>query len=330
MPIRYGVVIPGKVESVHCFQSYFETFRRRRYSFLEAIHLKGVSMFDKVGKVLTSFCLLCSCPVVFGQQAAFFGHGSIVVIVREEHRILIGADSMEVWSNKKPTYDECKITPLGDSVVFSAVGHVNIGEKQSDSGISAHELAKTAFLKFKDVPNSDARTRNMADYWGKAVRDRMRAVAKYARIPVDVHNAVVTALFMSLPEVSKPATWPIYVVEITAKSPKVKGGSQIPGYIVQPASISIGYFRLLGKNNIDLVAEFVSGQTLRSASVWSKMQAVVRANSTIDANAFGIESAIAAVEEWAPKEPIGGKTDVLELTRSGFDWLVVKDNCREQ
>ena len=270
-------------------------------------------------------------PAALAQYTGFVGYGSIVVVIREENRILIGADSMETWSDKHPTYDECKITPLGDSVIFSAVGSVDAGDEKVGVIYSAHEIAKETFAKFKDLPNTNSRTRKMADYWGRVVLNRMRdAIAKHIHFATDADNAIMTALFISVPETSKPTTWPIYEVQVTAKSPKARAGPQAPAYIVQPASIPTGNFRLLGPKYRDLVGEFVSAQTPRSVAANNKMLTVLRANPTIDSDAFTLQAAIAALEDWAPNEPIGGKTDILELTRSGFDWIAVKENCRKQ
>jgi hypothetical protein len=291
-----------------------------------------VAVLNNIGKALAGFCLVCSCPASLAQYTGFVGYGSIVVVIREENRILIGTDSMETWSNKQPTYDECKITPLGYSTIFSAVGHVDTGDEKVGFTYRAHKIAKETFARFKDLPNTNSRTRKMADYWGQAIRDRMRdVIAKHIRFPTYAGNSVVTAIFISTPDTLRPATWRIYEVEVTAKPPKAPGGPQIPAYIVQPASIPTGNFRLLGTKYRDLVGEFISAQTPRSVAANNKMLTILRANPTIDADAFTLQSAIAAVEGWAaPNEPIGGKTDILELTRSGFDWIVVKDNCRQQ
>jgi hypothetical protein len=249
-------------------------------------------------------------------------------------RVLIAADSKQMRPfGEEPSYSECKITPLGDTTVFSAVGGVKAMQKKTGKIVySAHELAKATFARFKELPNTDSRTLKMAKYWGQAMSDQMRAaIAKGGTVqPLSAEGNIMTGFFVSTPELTKSTHWPVYRIDIIATLPKAKGSLETIRYIVAPENIPVGSVVTVGPEYRALVGEFISEQTPRSVAAKNKMRTVLRSNPTIDQDAFSLESVIAAVEEWATDGHIGGQTDILELTHSGSDWLAVKDNCRKQ
>jgi hypothetical protein len=129
---------------------------------------EGMATLNNIGKALAGFCFVCTCPALLTQSAEVVLHGSIVLVVRENNRILFAGDSMGIDSGREATYSSCKITPLGDTI-FSAVGNIDVGNEKAGKRVflyEAHELAKATFARFKDMPNTDSRTRRTADYWG--------------------------------------------------------------------------------------------------------------------------------------------------------------------
>lgn len=291
-------------------------------------------MANNVVKVLAYFCFICGTPALFSQSTTIVLHGTIVLVLRENDRIIIAADSMtkEELGKAKPTYNACKINRLGNSTFFSATGRIFLGDKKGRERVfvfKAHDLSKQAFARFKEEPNTDARTKRMAKFWGNSICNRLRAyVANGHHVPSDPDGQILSGIFVSA---LAGTDWSIYRVTIMTQPSKSRKSLQTFTAQVEPSTFPVGSAAELGVDYHELIAEFMSEQTARSIKANKKMRDILQSNPTIDVDAFRLESIIAALEEWTgPDVDIGGEIDVLELTRNSTHWLRVKDECRDQ
>ena len=291
-------------------------------------------MLNNLGKTLAGFCLVCSCPAALLQPAGIVDHGTIVLILHKNDRILVAADSkLSGGGRDAPRFNECKIPPLGQWVFFTAVGNAEMGDLKDGKPFviyKARELSEESFARFRKEPNTNSRTKKMADYWGQTVRNQISAyIAARHWVPTyrtEQGPEVLKGIFASN---TPPSNWAIYEVRISADRPKSQEVLQTITYHVDPKSIPPNLKLALNGEYRGLVGEFVSVQTPRSIAANKKMLTIIQSNPTIDADAFGLEFTVSSVEEWAgPHSDIGGDVDVLELNSTGVHWLKVKEGCR--
>jgi hypothetical protein len=191
----------------------------------------------------------------------------------------------------------------------------------------AHDLAKEAFERFKSEPNTDSRTRSIANYWGGATARIRNLAATHQDVQIKPGDEVLRGFFFSN---AKKKGWSIYMVPIEARQDRTKGIAPIITYAVNPWLYSRDDMPIFESGGHNLVGEFLSGKTQRSIAAENKTLETIKSHPGTDEDAFKLESAIVTAEDWEPHADFGGSVDVIELTRRGTHWLKVKDKCKNQ
>jgi hypothetical protein len=276
-----------------------------------------MATFNLLVKIFTCLCFAGG-PALLG-QSLFTSGGTLIVIELDNDRMLAGADSKEVGVSAGQ--ERCKITQLSDNVFFGAAGDTTVMDGNS-LGLAAiydaHVVAKQAFEKFKQKSNSDLRTRQIANEWGRIIKGRIeRIISNNPKNPPPIKT--VQGVFIGN---TFNKEWSIYTINLVVL-PASKG-KKLPtvSFGVRPSvptpSNNVAF---LGAGGV-YAAEFYAGRTGRAYEARRVNEYLISTTPGVDRSEFTMESAINAAEQWAPPEAgVGGDIVVIELKNGSIRWI---------
>ena len=264
--------------------------------------------------------------------------GTIIAVQFYAGRFLVGADSRGSGEGVDPKDidKECKITPLGEKMFFAMTGKTKVWDKSDRKTllVDAHSAAKQAFRRFRSEPNTRGHIKNIADRWAAIVKSEF---AEWSQLdPSEFvketsEDYLASAVFGGTMSDGTLTAYIVYVQPYdepmlnTARKPHVK--THVIPWNYNPSSTG----QVWGAQDKDGVTEFYGGTSERADAARARLRRAIASTPNADAEALTMQFAIKAALDWAiHKDEVGGKIDILELTRGGsVRWIAVKPACQD-
>ena len=275
------------------------------------------------------------CAILFSgfvlNAAARTEFGTIVVLNSSQNEVVVAADSRSTVGARHFD-DRCKITALGNSLLFAASGYTGEGTFDAVSGRplhlrwDTHRIAREEFLRLARERETRAVPLELARAWGGRVTQRVESDLASDRNSVLASldgDVVTSAVFAGFDE-GALLTVTAQITYVLTRRPQLR--FQVINVNRSPRAVFLGE---------DAVAEeFVADQTKR-AKAWNA-EAKTEATSAKDQVAFYSKRfAQLSVRYDRGKtlngrivHDLGGPIDVVRLRRGGgIDWIERKPNC---
>jgi hypothetical protein len=257
------------------------------------------------------------------------GTGTLVILDSSQDEIVVAADSrMHVASTHQKFDNRCKVTALGNELIFAASGTTYAFSRDGGIVWDVHTIARDVFVRLSKKIAKEPMPLRLANAWGDQVKEKLNA--DLMRNPQETlqgayENTLVSAIFAGFYEGS-----PLVVVgEFTFKTAST-------GQIETEFSffdVAKGpTWEMIG--NTDIAYELFEGRSSR-AHQWSQ-DVNARIPKDGDPLAFKIIDAVRFSMENYPLvkigdemfQPIGGPIDAVRLKRKGgIEWIQRKQNC---
>ncbi len=252
--------------------------------------------------------------------------GTVVILTSSENEIVVAADS-RTHSGVSYVDSRCKITALGNKLIFAASGHTGFGPLSGPFIWDTHAIARQEFLRLTHKHTPQGLTLLLAKSWGKLAKKKLKADLVRDRegtISGVTGNTLSSALFASFED---DGIW-IVTVRLTYF---YKGSSPHTNFMIdkvlrEPKSVQMG--------ETDIANELLVGKTERALHWRQRVGAeivnddlVFTATRLVQAT---IEYQSGKIIRGQPVQVVGGRVDVVELKRNvGIRWHARKCNCPE-
>jgi hypothetical protein len=256
--------------------------------------------------------------------------GTLVILTSSQDELVMAADSMS-HSSTMEFKDRCKITALGDQLVFAATGNTAYGTSDMRTIYwDGHTIAKKLFTHLAIKRAAEPMPLRLAKAWGEEMKTKFEAEARKDSASLAFgtdDNVLAAAMFAGFLD-----HFPyIVITQITyRKSPQghYSFNSEITNTFQRPINIKIG--RTL------IADELFDGKTPRAVQwKYSVGRLIVKSPSDDPLGLWAGEAIQYSIDHYPLVNiggkmlpPLGGPVDIVRLRQGkGMDWIRVKDNC---
>jgi len=255
--------------------------------------------------------------------------GTLIVLNASQDEIVVAADSRS-YSAVAQFDDRCKITALGNQLIFAASGDTGYGPTNGRPLYwDSHTIAKKIFLRLSQKRATQPMPLRIAQAWGKEIKDRIQADFKRDG-PEGVlfgveGNTLTSAVFAGFYE-SAPLIVIAEVTYNTSAEGHVEINFAITNVFRKPKTVQIG--------RVDIANEFFAGKTPRSIQ-WRRELALAEPPDSDTVAVRAIYAVRLSIDNY-PLVNIGGKMlaatggpiDAVRLRMgNSIDWIQRKANC---
>jgi hypothetical protein len=255
--------------------------------------------------------------------------GTLIVLNASQNEIVVAADSRSL-SEVAQFDNRCKITALGNQLIFAASGDTGYGPTDGRSLYwDAHTIAQMIFLRLYREKTAKPMPVRLAETWGKEVKSKLKSDLKRDKqgtLCGVEDNTLTSALFAGFYDgspfiITGAITYSISPNGVVATS------FSITNIFRRPQAVFLG--------REDIANELFTGKTPRSVQ-WRQSVAMMTTPSD-DAIALpAIEAIRFSIEHYPLKNiggellpPIGGPIDAVRLTQAkGVEWIQRKESCQ--
>lgn len=263
--------------------------------------------------------------------AAQIESGTLIVLNASQDEIAVAADSF-AYSAVAQFNDRCKITALGNQIIFAASGDTAYGP--TDGGPlywDSHAIAKDVFLRLSRKRATQPMPLRIAPIWGDKVKHKIMADLKRDG-PEGVlfgveGNTLTSAVFAGFYD-GAPLIVTSELTYTTSAKGRVEISFAVTNVLRKPKAIHIG--------RVDIANEFFAGKTPRSIQWRQELAAAMSPDSdpvavpAINAVQLSIDNYPLVKIGGKMLPPVGGPIDALRLTPAkGIEWIQRKQNCPE-
>lgn len=248
--------------------------------------------------------------------------GSIGIIYYSTDKIIIAADSKGSLVNQPPVYTECKVSALGQHIIFFSANLTAWGGGGPFDWNSTEE-AHRAYERLEPTHENQGLAAHVAVEWASAVTEDIRRI--YVSNPQAIintaENGVLTdALFGESEGTHLTLFWERIVVNQSSITPI----AATPLTPINPVG-----FVAAGKREIfDEFTSLTSPRAKREAKEWAKKSLRIRPEDRDLMKAIRLADLTVAYDQ---SGTVGGNIDALELRRGGeVRWKQRKDSCPAQ
>ena len=255
--------------------------------------------------------------------------GSVAVITSSKEEIVIAADSRRIAGDSY-TDSACKITALGNKLIFAAVGHTGFGPPNGPAIWNSQTLARNEFVRLQRKQTTHDWTLDLARAWGNATKIKVQGLlTKYGRtflVGLD-GNDITSAAFAGFDEDGAVSLVRSVIAYQTTKQ-GLLATSRFDRILIVP-----GEMQVLGEGEI---ASEINGNTPAAAQLRQEAEADIRSGHWKDPTVFWAIEAVRLTIEHHPGKinngrlisSVGGPVDAVILSHpSGVHWIQRKDNC---
>ena len=254
---------------------------------------------------------------------------SIIVIMHAEDGLVVAADSRQIDEETGATSDTaCKILPLGDKMIFAAVGQ-ELPVPEGSDGRGLEWIYSEARLAFKQVQSQKARDpdANPVEDVALAWKDAIQAVLEEtffkhpdSFVQMPRNGYLLRGVFGGLDPKGD-----VSLLEVSVKPKHAPKFEVLTGHIAsgpQLAHVALG--------NTDILDEFTRARTDRARTEAAQQE---RELANLDSAERAARTATRLVDLTigllsADHAALGGAIDLLELRRNGeIHWRQRKDIC---
>jgi hypothetical protein len=254
--------------------------------------------------------------------------GTLIVLDSSLDEIVVAADS-RAYSTLWQADDTCKISALGNQLIFAASGFGRYTSPDTSDAWDTHTIAKNIFVSLFHKRTAEPMPLRLAKAWGGEVKKKLEE--SLARDPQilsladEGDNTLTTGLFAgfdggSLFIVLAKIT---YVIDANRL---ITASFSIDSVIHQPDELFLG--------KADIAEELFEHKTDRSKRWMKDLSASTHlsrdplASNVIGTVRISIENEPAITVGHRKLVPIGGPIDAVRLRRaSGIEWIQRKPNC---
>jgi hypothetical protein len=261
--------------------------------------------------------------------AAQVKSGTLVILNASQDEIVAAADS-RVYTPVTQFDNGCKITTLGNQLIFAASGTTGYGSPERGSLYwDSHAIARNIFLRLSRKKAKQPMPIRLARAWGQEVKKKVEADLKQDgkdEVFFGVEENRLTSAVVAGFDNGSPLIVTVALMVVISARGSTNVSSAIADIFTTPRAVSLG--------RVDIANEIFYGKTPRAIQ-WRSDLALMRTGDPIAVPAIkAIEFSI----EHYPLVSIGGKTlpalggpvDAVRLSRAkGVEWIQRKDNCRE-
>lgn len=284
---------------------------------MSAVHRRPHRLLARYSVYFFASVALSGLPTTAYAENLPFG-GTYVALYYGDSQMVVAADSKMATLDLSIEYDECKVVPLSDNIIFFALGV--FGERDKFDIV---DIARTAYAQAGSNPS----LREVAEKWASLTSDALRNAniqnkdAYTSRIRQ--WGDIMTGWFGGITTDGKLS---LYGTTLTSDDPNAFP-QVINTKIVQRDSKKDAPFLYFGQTQTSL--EFVENRTERarfSNEALSKMP-----NVGVTRAAIYVEALVKFVIEFSGDQFIGGRVPVLILDRdAGVRWFRRPDFCPEK
>jgi hypothetical protein len=278
------------------------------------------------------FCLFLASPIRSDSVITSRYSGTVVALGFDKDRIVVGADSRELQDPGDPPFDKaCKIVPLGKRMFFASMGFQSGADQNNIRRAFGADFAHKAFDEFKSMPNTDSRSRKIAERWGELMSEPIQTFVDHNP---DFPGVAPDAAYGVFASSTNDGELVVYVETVHYPTPAtgIPPGSTHPRVWADIQTLTGKYGQLIALGPFgEGVMEFLYPHTKEATDAHDKFLAAVRdatqKGQNPDVLAMEMKFAIEAAEK-SDQVNIGGHVDVLELVRNGnVKWIYPKSGC---
>ena len=257
--------------------------------------------------------------------------GTLIVLNTSQDEIVVAADSRS-YSVVAQFDNRCKITALGNQLIFAASGNTGYGPNDGRPlEWDSHTIARAVFLRLSRETATQPMPIGFAEAWGNEVKNKFQGDIERDGLEGVLFGAegdtLTSAVFAGF-----DGDAPLIVTASITYSISAKGHADVAFAITdvfrRPKAVFMG--------RQDIADELFTGKTPRSLQ-WRQDLAMMRtpgddpiALPALEALRFSIEHYPLVNIGGKMLPPIGGPIDAVRLSRAnGIEWIQRKDNCRE-
>jgi hypothetical protein len=255
--------------------------------------------------------------------------GTLIVLNASQDEIAVAADSVG-YSAVARLNDRCKITALGDQLIFAASGNTAFGPTDGHPlEWDSHTIARKIFLRLSHERATQPMPLRIATAWGKEVKNRFKADLERDGPEGVLFGAegdtLASAIFAGFYE-NAPLIVTLAVTYRTLAGERVEVSFAITNVYRRPRAVQMG--------RADIANEFFAGQTQRSIR-WRRELATAPngdpvASLAIYAVRLSIDNYPLVNIGGKMLPPLGDPIDAVRLTPGkGIEWIQRKQNCPE-
>jgi hypothetical protein len=260
-------------------------------------------------------------------------HGTVVLLSVSDNRVIVAADSRGVTDGDPPNDHICKITALGEHMLFTEAGvDGEVHTKLTSFNWSVQHEAVKAFLAVQHIRpavSPSRMTSAVVAAWTRRAKRRYEDSEK--RISKDLlglkSNILMDAVFVG----SFGGKLEIQEVSMTFDKELLRKHNFAPVIVsTKPWAItSDATLKALGESQI--VIEFSGETSIRAQQEALRWSIQMLGKASIDIETLRLQHLIDLSITYAPYESgIGGAVDEAELTpRTNVHWLLQKKECPE-
>jgi hypothetical protein len=265
-------------------------------------------------------------PLIAGAQLET-GIGTLVILESTQDEIVVAADS-RMHVQQRELDDRCKITALGNELIFAASGTTQFFFPDPRFAWDAHTIARNVFRRLSQERTKEPMPLRLANAWRDEVKKKLKADLR--RDPQETiqgayENSLIDAIFAGF-DGNSPLIVRGSITYTKTASGQFETNFSISDLFREPGVEMIGHS--------DVAYELFEGRTDRAHQWRHDMKARIRKDDdpiafvAIDAVRFSMANQPLEKIGNEMVQPIGGPIDAVRLKRmGGIDWIQRKENC---
>jgi hypothetical protein len=253
--------------------------------------------------------------------------GTLILLDSSPDEIVVAADS-RAYSASTQFDNRCKITALGNQVIFAASGKTALPSADARIEWDSHTIARDIFRRLRAKKTNQPMPMRLAKAWGRQVQKKLELDIQRDRKETlsGVKDDLLTSALFAGFDQNAP-----YIVTGFITYGRAPNGSMYTHFSIGAVSRRAAAVQL-GKT--DIATELFAQKTERAIQ-WRKSLRIENADDRI---AIPVISALQfSIENYPPIDlggrmvpALGGPIDAVRLTRTqGIQWIQRKPNCPE-